>query len=316
MSLSKLFLFLIPVALFGQTLAHDIEINIPGETKIVNDSIKLGEVAQVYVKNIHQFRALSELEIAQFPSDQAELVVPGEYVKQRIMELLGPRADASFKIPAAIKFTRSYSAQNELALIEEIKRLGKESSKFPADVTVNIEIIKMPSVGKDKIKITPAAEIAQWRGEVNFRTSYGEWVKAKINWFMEAWLAKRDLALFTDLKPSDFEKGSINVTALRSLPLAASSTEQLAQTLAGARTKRMLRMKMALASEFIDKKPDTKMGESLKVVFVSSSGLRVEAEGQAVQESHIGLETKARLFKSKKIVTGMLVNPHLMEVSL
>ena len=114
--------------------------------------------------------------------------------------------------------------------------------------------------------------------------------------------------------PQDFEKGRVEITALREDPILAS--EDLSVALASARARRSIQMSTPLTSAAIEKAPDAKPGQALKVVFVSESGIRVTTDGSLLGSGSVGNEVRAKLHSSRKTVTGKLVTGGMMEVSL
>jgi flagella basal body P-ring formation protein FlgA len=71
-----------------------------------------------------------------------------------------------------------------------------------------------------------------------------------------------------------------------------------------------------LVAAALEKAPDAKPGQSLRVVFVSESGVRVSTEGALIGAGSIGNDVRVKLRTSRKVVTGKLVAGDLMEVSL
>lgn len=318
MYLNKFFIFfLFPVIAFAQTLKHDVEIRVPAESSISGNAVELGAVAQVYVKNIHQFQALSHLELAQFPADQAELVIPGHYIRQRVEELIGKDVSISLEVPEVVHFRRlaESTASEDIASI--IQNLGKQRGKFPKDIEVAVEILGALPTFPVNAELEPAIQSADWRGEMNFKTSANEWIKTKIRWFAERWVSRRDVRFQEDLRPDAFVKQRIEVTQLKERGVDVATPELLATVLKNARAKRSIHGQMVLTEEMLDHKPDVRSGQDIRIVFVSpESGLRVETQGQIIQASHIGEEVRARLVKSKKVVSGILTSPSLLEVNL
>ena len=141
------------------------------------------------------------------------------------------------------------------------------------------------------------------------------WVRARIRCFEKAWMAVRPLAFGEQLDPSFFKLGRTETTNLREVPFSGS-LEDLQQVLKGSRLKRSLSANAALLPGMLDRKPDAAPGSSLRVEFISESGIRVSAEGLLMSPGIIGGDVKARLKSSKKLVTGKLVSQGLVEVAL
>src|SRR5690606_22987047 len=126
-------------------------------------------------------------------------------------------------------------------LAKELIRIGRAEGRIPEWAEVEVE----PLSGFDQIRlwnlsrarIEASSQMARWKGEISFKVSESEktdpamaWVRVKVRWFAEAWVAKRHVNILSRLHASDFTKSRVEITNLREDPILAS--EDLAQAIA------------------------------------------------------------------------------------
>jgi flagella basal body P-ring formation protein FlgA len=316
---------LLPIELWSAVPARAVEIRLEPEVKVAGEAVVLGDVATIYAKSIHDFNNLSNLTLAAFPSDSAELKLPKGYLTNRIREALPKGVEFRLFAPTQVVFRQNRVGVTPQEFAAEIIRRGRAEGKIPEWAEAEVQ----PLAGFDQLKLAklsdlqvdPAAEMLRWKGEMAFKLSHPgktdgtlQWVKVKVRWFTQAWVAKRALGILSVIGPHDFEKGRVEITALREDPLLAS--EDLSLALTSARARRSIQMSSPLTSAAIEKAPDAKPGQPLKVVFVSESGIRVTTDGSLLGSGSVGNEVRAKLHSSRKTVTGKLVTGGMMEVSL
>jgi flagella basal body P-ring formation protein FlgA len=300
-----------------------VEIHLEPEISVGGEQVLLGDVATIYAKSMSDFRALSELPISRIPDDQKEVRLPATYLEARVRAALPPGVEFSLRAPKEITFRLERLGIGAKEIAAEISRLGRSAGKIPEGVEAEIQ----PLSGLDQLaahkladtKIEAVAELKHWKGDMSFRLSRKSgdpvWLKVKLRWFQNAWVAKRGILFTESPDPSMFEAGKVETTALREEPLGGSA-EDLARFLRNARIKRQISANSPLLASMLDRKPDAAVGSALRVVFVSESGVRVTADGSLLSPGLIGADVKARLRSSKKVVTGKLVSQGLVEVSL
>jgi flagella basal body P-ring formation protein FlgA len=248
--------------------------------------------------------------------------LPQGYLGNRIREVLPAGTEFRLHAPQQVTFRLNRIGTSTDEFVAEISRRGRAEGKIPEWAEVQVE----PIGGFDQLKlwklsesrIEPAAVTTRWKGETAFKISQAGkdliWVKVKIRWFADAWVAKRSIGILSNLQAADFVKARVEVTDSREDPLLAS--EDIEAAVRQARARRSLAGGAALVAAAIEKSPDAKPGQNLKVVFVSESGVRVSTEGALLGAGSIGGEVRAKLRSSRKVVTGKLVAGDLMEVSL
>lgn len=319
-----LFSFLVPIEVWAAMPSKPVEIQLEREVRVSGDAVVLGDVATIYAKNIHHFQMLSGLVISNFNGDGSEIRIPQAYLESRVREVLPAGTDFAIHGPQLLSFRKENSKLNPFSIFAaEWEKKARKEGKIPAWVEVAME----PGIGFEQIapfkfsdlKIEPAAILNQWKGDLTFRiTPPGakdfSWVKLRVKWFAEVWQAKRNIGILSQVSPEDFSKARLEITDLREDPLLA--TEDISNAVGISRTRRSLPSGSALVVSALEKMPDAKFGQPLKVVFVSESGIRVSADGALMGAGSIGGEVKAKLRTSKKIVTGKLVSGGLMEVTL
>lgn len=308
-------------------LTKAIEIRLESEIQVAGDKIILGDVATIYAKSIHDFQALSSLVIGQIPQDSKQLKLPITYLRARVKEILPEGSEISIKAPLEISFHQEKFGVSSEEIAQQILRDGVIRGKIPNTV----EVIAEPISGFDKLdifklsnlKIEPAGETPYWKGEMNFKVSSKDsqntthiWLKAKLRWFTDAWVAKTEIRPYQNLAANQFKKVRTEITNNREDLIAASDEAALALLLKSGRSKRVIRAESPITTAMLDRKPDMNPGQKLRVVFISENGLQVSAEGAIMGAGTVGDDVKARLRSSKKIVTGKLVSEGLMEVSL
>lgn len=321
--------FFMPIEVWSaeNLLTKAIEIRLAAEVPTTSDKIVLGDVATIYSKSIHDFQTLSSLVVGQIPNDTKELKIPLSYLRARIKEALPQDAEFSIKAPLQIVFRQEKFGVSAQEIAQEVIRIGKEKGKIPTFVSPTVEAIS----GLDKLdiyklsssKIEPAGEQSNWKGEMNFKVSsliegntIQSWVKLKINWFADAWVANANIKAFQPLSADQFKKVNTDITSVREDLVSAADEESLKTILKSGRAKRTIAAAAPLTMGMLDRKPDVSPGQKLKVIFVSENGLQVSTEGSIIGVGSVGDDVKAKLRSSKKIITGKLVSDSVIEVSL
>lgn len=317
-----LFCFFSPVEVWSYPLpTKPVEVRIDKTVTVSGDSVLLGDVATIYAKSIRDFQALSGLMLSKI-DESGELKLPRAYLMARIKEALPAGTDFELSAPAEVRFHLNRIGISTDEFVAEITKRGQAEGKFPEWAEVEVE----PVGGFNKLKlwkisesrIEPAAVMPRWKGDLAFKISRpGKdlvWVKVKVRWFANVWVAKRSLRIFSKMRASDFKKARVDVTTLREDPVLAS--EDITKVLEHARMKRSIASGAPLVSTALERAPDAKPGQNLKVIFVSESGIRVSTEGSLLGSGSIGQDVRVKLRRSRKVVTGKLVADNLMEVSL
>lgn len=319
---------LLPLAAFsaGVVPVKAVEIHLDSDVKVGGDQVVLGDVATIYARSLQHFKALSGLVISRIPDDKQEVRLPGSYLEARVRAALPPGTEFALRAPSEIVFRLERVGLGTQELAAEISRLGRAAGKIPGGTEAEV----IPLVGLEHLagwklsstRIEPQAEMQRWKGDVSFKLTRTDnpsappvWVRTKVRWFQQAWVAKRSLPPGAPMDSSHFSLGRVETTALREEPIAVPA-EELGALLSSSRLKRLLSAENALVPSLLDRKPDAMPGSSLRVVFISESGVRVSADGALLAPATIGNDVKARLRSSKKIVTGKLVSQGLVEVSL
>lgn len=322
-------LVLAPAALFAASPlpVKAVEIHLDPEVKVGGEQVVLGDVATIYAKSLQDFHALSALVISRIPDDKQEVRLPRSYLESRAKSLLPEGSELVVRGPAEIVFKLERLGLKTPDLASEIVRLGRASGKIPEGVEVEVQ----PVSGAERLvgltlagtRIEAATQQERWKGDLSFKLTrldgQGDgapiWVRAKVRWFQKAWVAGRGLAYSETPSPDGFSLARMETTGLREDPVTGTP-EELAELLRNSRMKRALAANAPLFPSIVERRPDAKPGAPLRVVFVSEGGVRVTAEGLLVGSGLIGSEVKARMRSSKKMVTGKLVSPSVMEVSL
>jgi flagella basal body P-ring formation protein FlgA len=315
-----LFCFFTPLEVWAGLPTKAVEVRLSPEVVVSGENVVLGDVATIYAKNMRDFRALSDLNLSKV-GETGELKLPQGYLEARIREALPAGTDFRLHAPGVVTFRLNRLGLSTAEFAEEVARRGRAEGKIPEWAEVEVE----PVNGFDQLKlwrlsearIDPAAEMARWKGELAFKISRGSeltWVKVRVRWFAKAWTAKRNIGLLSSLSPADFTATRVELTNSREDPLLAE--EDLAAAVGSARARRSLAAGTPLSLAALERAPDARPGQALRVVFISESGVRVSAEGALVGAGSIGSEARAKLRSSRKVVTGKLVAGNLMEVSL
>lgn len=323
-----LFSAMLPLLAFsaGVVPEKSVEVHLDADVKVGGDQVVLGDVATIYARNLQHFKALAGLVISRIPDDKQEVRLPGSYLEARVRAALPEGTDFALRAPKEIVFRLERVGLGATELAGEISRLGRVAGKIPEGVEAEI----LPLTGLEILagwklattRIEPQGELQQWKGELSFKLTRTDqpaasplWVRTKVRWFQQAWVAKKNFGLGASLDAASFERKRVETTALRE-ELVNVGEEELPALLASSRLKRSLASENALVPSMLDRKPDAQAGSALRVVFVSESGVRVSADGSLLAPGTIGGDVKARLRSSKKIVTGKLVSQGLVEVSL
>lgn len=317
--------FLMPIEVWGNIPTRAVEIRLEPEVMVSGETVVLGDVATIYAKSIHDFNALSSLTLSTFAGGSGELRLPQGYLANRIREALPKGTEFKLFAPSQVVFRLDRLGLSPQEFAAEVIRRGRAEGKIPEWIEAEVQ----PISGFDQLKLTklsesliePAAEMLRWKGEMAFKVSNPAktdgtlaWVKVRVRWFADVWVAKRSIGILSVIQPSDFSHGRVEVTALREDPMLA--TENLDQALASARARRSIQASSPLTVAAIERAPDAKPGQALKVVFVSESGIRVTTEGSLLGAGSVGNEVRAKLRSSRKTVTGKLVSGGMMEVTL
>lgn len=303
----------------------EVEVHLENEVKVAGEQVVLGDVATIYSRNLKNFKALSQLVISRIPEDKNEIRLPASYLEARVRAALPPGMDFALNSPKEIVFKLERLGVTNQDFSGEVLRLARVQGKIPESIEAevvplqNLEALKGASLSS--LRIEPSAEMEKWKGDMAFKVFRKDsdlppiWVKARVRWFRNAWLASRQLGYSEPLNASLFTEARVETTNLREEPLTASA-EELSTILKSAKMKRVLVANAPLLPSFLERKPDAQAGSSLRVVFISESGVRVSADGALLAPGLVGSDAKAKLRASRKIVTGKLVAPGVMEVSL
>jgi flagella basal body P-ring formation protein FlgA len=296
---------------------------VPEQVTVGGEQIVLGDVATIYAKDLVDFKALSSIVLSRIPDDKGSVSLPSSYLEARIRAALPAGASFALRAPAAITFQLQRLGITAQDFASEIERQARTTGKFPAGTDLEVEVIsgidQLKGLSLADTRIEPQAEMPQWKGDLSFKAVRGNsaplWVRARLRWFSRAWVASRPLRFNEQPGPDAFTEARVETTAFREEPLAGTR-EELGAALASARLGRALAANAPLFPSAIERKPDAASGAALRVVFVGESGVRVSADGLLVGAGTIGGDVKARLKSSKKLVTGKLVSPGMVEVSL
>lgn len=301
-----------------------VEVRLGAEITAAGPSVTLGEVATISGADAKDFAALSALMITQFPAGQTEMHLPASYLSRRIQETLSTGTELRLSAPSQILLRLRAEGIRGEELAEVISRRAHEEGKIPDWVESRVEIVSGLDSLRDlkvaDVTVEPAGILPRWKGEISFRVSEKEntnaahWVKARVRWFGHVWAAKRDLGLSQAPSLADFEIARVDLTNEREE--AVGATESLDTLLAGARYRRAIRSGAPLLKAALERKPDARTGQELKVIFVSQNGIRVTADGSLLGAGAVGDEVKARLKSSRKVVVGKLVSNGVVEVTL
>jgi flagella basal body P-ring formation protein FlgA len=324
--LMLIYSLLMPIEVWASLPVKAVEIRMDGEVKVSSERLVLGDVATIYARNLQDFEALSNLVLPQFPADKKEFRLSAEYLKERIAEALGSEKEFSLHAPNQISFSFDKPIITDQDLAREILARGRESGKIPSHIEADVLALggfeQLPKLRPGSYRIEPASDLASWRGELPFKILLSEgstqkvhWVRAKLRWFSETWIAGKPLRFQDPLEISAFRKARVDITDLRE-DLIPATEEELVAALHSARARRGIRENSVLTKQMIDRRPDASPGQRMKVVFVSESGLRVSADGSLLGSGVIGGDAKVKLNSSRKIVSGKLVSGSVMEVSL
>jgi|GEM_PF-7067771 len=304
-----------------------VEIHMDAEVKVAGDQVVLGDVATIYSRSLADFKALSSLVISRIPDDKQEVKLPSSYLEARVRAALPPGIDFALRAPKEVVFRMERLGLGSQEVAAEISRLGRLAGKIPEGIEVEVQPLSgMEQLAGYKLastRIEPGSEMKLWKGEMSFKLTKSDgngngapiWVRAKLRWFQQAWVASRNLMFTESPDPSQFTLGKVETTSMREDPLTGSA-EDLSRFLKNARIKRQIAANSALLPSMLDRKPDAAAGAPLRVVFISESGVRVSADGALISAGAIGADVKARLRSSKKIITGKLVSQGMVEVSL
>lgn len=324
-----LYAFLMPVEVWAGEPSRGPDVNVTvrlaAEVTAHSDAVSLGSVATIYANDEKDFQTLAGLMISQFPSGQTEMHLPKSYLYRRIQEALPTGTVVRLNAPDQILMRLERQGISSEELAEAITRRARQESKIPDWVETQVEILSGQDALKDlkidDMRLEPAGVVSQWKGELSFKltevnvsNSAPRWVRARIRWFGHVWAARQAIGLAQVPSPADFEISRLELTNLREEVVGA--TEALEGLLRGARLRRPLAANGPLIKAALERKPDAKPGQNLKVVFISENGIRVSADGSLLGAGAIGDEVKARLRSSRKIVTGRLVESGTVEVNL
>jgi len=320
-----LYAFFVPIEVWANIPTRAVEVRMDKQVTINGDAIILGDVSTIYAKSIRHFQLLSSLTLSAFPGDKKELSLPHAYVANRIREILPPGTDFKLHAPDQIVFLQDRLGISPHELAEELIRRGRNEGRIPAwaeaqvDPVSGFDQLKLWKLGD--VRLEPASEMARWKGEMSFKVSHpGKsdqslvWIKVRMRWFTEAWVARRQINILAGLNPADFQKSRVEVTSLREDPVLAA--EDIGEILGSARARRSIATGMPLIASTLERAPDAKPGQPLRVVFISESGVRVTTEGALIGNGSIGSEVRAKLRTSRRVVTGKLVSGGVMEITL
>jgi flagella basal body P-ring formation protein FlgA len=301
-----------------------VEVRLSAEVIARHESVSLGEVATISGADAKDFNALSSLMITQFPAGQTEMHLPASYLSRRIQEALSPGSELRLSAPSQILLRLKAEGIGAEELAQAIARRAHEEGKIPDWVETRVEILSGLDALKDlklaDVRLDPAGQVTQWKGELSFKVSEVEspasirWVRAKLRWFGHVWAAKRDLGIGQAPSAADFAISRVELTGEREE--AVGATDSIDGLLRGARYRRGIRAGSPLLRAALERKPDARTGQELKVVFVSENGIRVSADGSLLGAGAVGDEVKARLKSSRKVVVGRLVESGVVEVTL
>ncbi len=302
-----------------------VEIHLGAEVNVGGEQVVLGDVATIYAKSLQDFKALSGLVISQIPDDKSEIRLPATYLQARVRAALPADIDFALRAPSEIVFKLRRLGLTAQDLAGEISRLARAAGKIPEGVDTEV----VPLSGLEQLKgysllnsrIEPSGEMAKWKGEMAFKVVRVDtaaapvWVRTRVRWFQNAWIASRQLGSAERLDPSAFREGKVETTTWREEPVSGTR-EELEAFLQTAKVRRSIAANSALLPSALERRPDATAGSLLRVIFVSEGGVRVSADGSLVSHGSIGNDVKAKLRSSKKIVSGKLVSQGVMEVSL
>lgn len=320
-------LFLFPLVLFASQSdfrmpKKDIEIRMNAKSIIDADQVTLASVASIFAKNIHEYEALANLELMKFPSDKKKIEIPREYLQRRIAEVVDPEASIDIIIPEKISIERSAPLMSVVSLEAKINDWIHLNARVPMGVEISIKNIELPidEIAQDaEISIQPAREKIIYRGFVDLFIKVKNQnfaAKADVRWSVDVWKFKHDVKFQQSLSLADFVRTRTDITDLFEPLVLAKDEAELGILINGAHAKRSISANAVLAHGLLDKKADLKSGQNLKVMFVAESGLKVMAEAQLISDAILGDTVKAKLKKSRKIVSGKLINNDLVEVKL
>ncbi|MCO5142371.1 MAG: flagellar basal body P-ring formation chaperone FlgA [Oligoflexia bacterium] len=301
-----------------------VEVRLHKEVSINSKQIYLGDIGTVYSNRFDDFSKLSKLLIATVPSDQSSFQIPKGYLEQRIRSEVSSNVDMVLDIPESVIVKlagiESIYPQVQQRILELVHKNNPANIKFtvePANKSYQIDkelslVSVDPVVKKSQLKGLEKFKIIVKQKDGSLKTL---WVDFNIRWAAEVYVANENIRLGSKISEENFSTEMRDITEEKYIPILKSEVS-VSDLFLKAKLTKSIRKGDPLASQNMDKIPDLKIGERLKVIFISDSGLQVSTEGVLLSNASIGDQARVKLKTTRRTIVGKVVDKGLMEVSL
>lgn len=307
----------------------EIVVRLSNEVFIDGEVATLASSGEINADRQSDQDKLRNITLAQLPDGAKEITVPGAYIRQRIIEELGPDRVVKVEVPNKVTFKH----RKKLVSIAELKSFVIDAIrtryKPSADVIIeanpesNFEPIALGSNSEMKLETMGVPVEGSARTtlqltikDLDTKTTQRILIPMQVTWKAERWISARSLRNRDTLSPADFEKRLVEISSRDAGPVPSLDADVFADLVQGAHLRRTIGPGVVLTNALIYRDPDISRGQKLRVVIRSESGLEIHTAGEALVNGSIGDPLKVRLDKTGRVVSGQLKSKDLLEMTL
>jgi len=304
-----------------------VQIELRAQVTAREQDVRLGDVANIYTRDLQTIQRLSALSLGQAPRAGSEAVVRREVIARWVRNQLGIGRDQvvwsgpeethvrrlAQDIPATRIEQAAKTALNDW-LQQRASRYGAEVLSLPAD-------LKLPA-GQVELKARPLTANAEptprmvvWMDVlVEGRFVRAVPVSFNVEAYRDAWVAPVGVARGVTLTPGLVEKREVDITG-RSVAALPAKGAQLADVAAGWTTTKALKEGEPLTARNAAPAPLVARGEWV-ALHLKSGLVQLEGRAQALQDGELGQVVQVRSSNGASPVAARIVAPGKVEAML
>ena len=283
---------------------------------VTKPTVNLGDLAQINSRTVRDDEAviaLQKIEIVTSPAPGKDATISASSVLDRLRESGVDLTQVGYVLPRVMKIERASRTLRKDEIFEAIERYLKKSDREIALRNVNYNNDVQVSPGMAKIEAIPftSSENGRMRFQMRVGTKGAEEIRFNVQANVDEWIevpvASRPLGRGEVVRDDDVIRARMNA---RKLPRDAAHREdgvvgfEMSQSVGYGEVFRRAMLKIP---------PVVKNGSRVTLQY-SSGLLEATATGVALEEGIVNQMIKVRNLRSKKVVSGKVIEPGLVRI--
>lgn len=304
-----------------------VQIELRPQVTAREQEVRLGDVANIYTRDLQTIQRLSALPLGQAPRAGTEAVVRREVIARWVRSRLGIGRDQVVWSGPEETHVRRLAQDVPAIRIEQAAKtalnawLDQRASRYGAEVLLLPADLKLPA-GQVEFKARPLAANAEptprmvvWMDVlVEGRFVRAVPVSFNVEAYRDAWVAPAGVARGVALAPGMVEKREVDITS-RSVAALPVKGAQLAETAGGWTTTKAVKEGEPLTARNAAPAPLVARGEWV-ALHLKSGLVQLEGRAQALQDGELGQVVQVRSSNGASPVAARIVAPGKVEAML